>query len=93
MSDAIDDAMTVTMDRSGRLVVPKPIREEVGLRPGAPLRIRVRDGRIEIEPGYLEVRIVERGGFHVAEPLEPLPPLSRGEVRRLIRDLRDRRVR
>jgi AbrB family looped-hinge helix DNA binding protein len=38
------------MDKAGRLVLPKAIREEAGIEPGIPLRIAVRDGRVEIEP-------------------------------------------
>ena len=89
----MSDAMTVTIDRSGRLVVPKAIREEAGIEAGEPLRISVRDGRIEIVPEYVEVRIVERHGFRVAERVEPGPPLTHATVRRTLRAIRDRRKR
>jgi len=89
----MSDAMTVTIDRSGRLVVPKAIREEAGIEAGEPLRISVRDGRIEIVPEYVEVRIVERDGFAVAERVTPGPTLSHETVRRTLRQVRDRRRR
>lgn len=70
------------MDAAGRLVLPKPIREEAGLRPGDPLEITVRDGRIEIEPAPREVRIEKRSGFHVAEPVGPYETLKTETVRK-----------
>lgn len=85
--------MTVTMDRAGRLVVPKAIRDEAGLLPGAPLRIWIQDGRIEIEPRTARFRSVMRKGFRVAESIEPLTPMSTAELRRTIRDVRDGRIR
>lgn len=91
MSDAIDDSMTVTMDESGRLVLPKAIREEAGIAPGTPLRIRVRDGQIEIQPTYAKVRFVQRGALRVAELVEPAPPLDEETLRRLKREGRERR--
>jgi AbrB family looped-hinge helix DNA binding protein len=94
MSDAIEDAMTVIMDASGRLVIPKAIREEAGFAAGAPLRISVRDGRIEIEPTYAKIRIVQKDGFAVAELVDPqpsLPQIPESEYRRLKWQDRERR--
>ena len=82
------------MDAAGRLVVPKAVRDEAGLVPGMPLLIAFRDGRIEIEPAPLEVRLVERGGFTVAEPkgaYEPLRHETVQDVRRRLRAQRKRR--
>jgi AbrB family looped-hinge helix DNA binding protein len=66
----MDDAMIVTMDRAGRLVVPKSIRESSGFAPGMPLQIRFREGRIEIEPPPREVRITRKGKVLVAVPVD-----------------------
>jgi AbrB family looped-hinge helix DNA binding protein len=80
------------MDRSGRLVLPKKIREEAGIEPGMPLEIRVNDdGKIEIEPAYLEVRIVKKGPISVAVPLEPVEPLTNRTVCQTQLALRERR--
>ena len=73
--------MKTTIDRAGRLVVPKAIREAAGISAGAELEIRVADGRIEIEPAPLEVKLVKRGALTVAVPRERVPPLSDGMVR------------
>ena len=54
-----------------------------------PLDVRVHEGRIEIEPAPLAVRLEKRGRFLVAVPQEPVPILTaetveetRGELRR-----------
>ena len=85
--------MKTTIDRAGRLVVPKPIREEAGITPGAELEIRVADGRIEIEPAPLDVRLSKRGALTVAVPRKKVPPLSAEVVRRTLRSVRRRGAR
>jgi AbrB family looped-hinge helix DNA binding protein len=82
--------MTTTIDAAGRLVVPKKIREEAGIVPGSELTIRVRDGRIEIEPAPLDVRIVRKGSLTVAMPRASVPPLTRDAVGRTLAGLRRR---
>jgi len=83
--------MKTSMDSSGRLVLPKPIREEADLRPGEPLEVTVRDGRIEIEPAPREVRIKRRRGFQVAEPVGPFEVLRENTVRKIRERVRARR--
>ena len=60
--------MRTSIDAAGRLVIPKAICREAGLRPGVPLEIRWEDGRIEIEPAPLPVKLVRRGRLLVAQP-------------------------
>lgn len=81
-------AIIVTLDHAGRLVVPKSVREEAGIVPGMPLRIMSREGRIEIEPVPREVRVVDRDGFRVAEPLVKGEPLTGRTVKRVREELR-----
>jgi len=68
--------MKTTMDRAGRLVIPKDIRREARLAPGALLDIRWRDGRIEIEPAPAAVRLRRKGRLLVAVPEKALPELT-----------------
>ena len=82
--------MKTTIDRAGRLVLPKAIRREARIEPGADLEIRVRDGRIEIEPAPLEVKLRKRGILTVAVPTRPVPPLTQEEVATTIASLRRR---
>jgi AbrB family looped-hinge helix DNA binding protein len=71
---------TVTIDSAGRLVIPKSIRRAAGLVPGMPLSIAFSEGRIEIEPAPIEVNLVERGGFTIAEPVAPVEKLEHETV-------------
>ena len=84
-------AIRTAIDASGRLVVPKPLRDELGIVAGTPLLLSVRDGRLEIEPLYAEIRTVERDGLLVAELVEPMPPLEEGDVHAIKRRLREGR--
>ena len=59
--------MITTIDRAGRLVIPKRLREQAGLRAGEPLDVRYVDGRIEIEPRAAELRLEDKGGVLVAK--------------------------
>jgi AbrB family looped-hinge helix DNA binding protein len=58
--------MKTIIDSSGRLVIPKAIRRQAGLRPGMALEIRCHNGRIEIEPAALPVKLVRKGPLLVA---------------------------
>jgi len=78
----MSDAITITIDRVGRMVIPKEIREEAGIEPGMPLEVRCREGRIEIEPRRRPVRIVKKGRLQVAESVETGETLSRATVRK-----------
>ena len=85
--------MITAIDASGRLVVPKAIREEAGLEPGEPLEVTVHDGRVEIVPAPREVRIRERHGFRVAEPSGACETLREQTVRKTRDRLRGDRKR
>lgn len=76
------DAIIITIDRAGRVVIPKEIREEAGIEPGVPLTVSCREGRIEIEPRRRPVRIVKRGRLQVAVSVDEGEPLTRETVRR-----------
>lgn len=74
-------------------MLPKKIRDAAGIEAGMPLDIRVdKDGRIEIEPAPLEVRLVKKGPLLVAVPLQPVPPLTVEAVRRAQEALRNRPI-
>ena len=79
----------VSIDAAGRLVVPKPIREQAGIAPGDTLVVTYRDGRIEIEPAPREVRIEQREGFRVAEPAGSYETLEEETVRRTREGVRE----
>lgn len=83
--------MITTMDRAGRLVIPKKVRDEVGLVPGEPLNVTIRDGCVEITPAPRPVRIAKKGSLTVAESNEPYGSLDEETVRRTRKRIRDSR--
>ena len=83
--------MTTTMDSSGRLVIPGPVRREAALEPGVPLDVRWRDGVIEIEPRPLTVTLRRRGRLLVATPTSKVRPLRGDTVERTRQDVSARR--
>ena len=74
--------MTTAIDAAGRIVIPKALRDRLGLVPGRALDVRERDGRIEIEPAPSPMSLVQRRGGLVAVPDEDslcdLPEVPRG---------------
>jgi len=81
------------MDSAGRLVIPKKIREEAGLRPGAVLDISCRDGQIEIQPASMRLRFLRRGRFVVALPKKhPREPFTAETVEATLSAVRQERA-
>ncbi len=83
-----NNGMRTTVDKAGRIVVPKPMRKELGLEGGTRLEIRLRDGRIEIEPVSTPMKLVRRGRRLVATTDEPLPRLDADDVRAVLESQR-----
>jgi AbrB family looped-hinge helix DNA binding protein len=82
------NAMKTKIDATGRIVVPKMLRNALGLKPGQPLEISEADGRLEIEVPPTPMRLVKRGKGVVAVPDRPLPPLTDDIVRATLERVR-----
>jgi AbrB family looped-hinge helix DNA binding protein len=80
--------MKATIDRAGRIVVPKPLREALSLRGGETLELSVRDGRLEAEPVATPMRLERRSDGVVAVPEQTLPPLTAEQVRATLEQTR-----
>ena len=80
--------MRTTIDPSGRLLIPKEIRQQAGLKPGMALDVHCRAGRIEIERAPLAVSVVKKGRLMVAVPRKKTSPLSAETVERTRRAIR-----
>jgi AbrB family looped-hinge helix DNA binding protein len=76
------------MDGAGGVVIPKSIREELGLGQGGSVAVNVRDGRIEIEPVPVAMRLVDRGDGPVFAAEAEMPALSAEDVRSTLERLR-----
>lgn len=73
--------MRSSIDAAGRLVIPKAIRDRLGLTGGQLVEIRERDGTIEIEPAPTPMTLVDTDGGPVAVPNAELPSLTDDVVR------------
>jgi len=80
--------MKVTIDAAGRIVVPKPLRQALGLKPGQPLEIRAGDGHLQIETAPTPMRLKKRGKGMVAVPDAELPTLTADQVRETLERVR-----
>jgi len=81
--------MLVTIDRAGRLVVPKPMRDALGLRGGEQLEITAREGgRLELEVPTTPMRLVRRGTRVVAVADREMPILTQETVRETLERVR-----
>ena len=80
--------MRTTIDAAGRVVIPKPVRDAAGLEPGAEIDVEFRDGRIQIEPATVPMRVVKRGRRAVIEAESPMPVLTAEDVRSVLERVR-----
>jgi AbrB family looped-hinge helix DNA binding protein len=74
--------MRTTIDAAGRMVVPKPLRDELGFAPGLELELTAVDGRLEVAVPS-RVRI-EQGPHGVRLTADDAEPLSAEQVRQLV---------
>lgn len=78
--------MRTTIDRSGRLVVPKELRTRLGLSGQAEVDIEEVDGVLEVRPVGPKVWLEESDGKPVLAVSDEVPPLTVAEVRRLLEE-------
>ena len=76
--------MKTTIDKAGRLVIPKPLRESLGLSAGTNLEVRESDGELVLRPTGPRARVVRRRGRAVLTVDDADATLSTDEVRDLL---------
>lgn len=80
--------MRTSIDKAGRIVVPKPLRDELRLMEGQALDIRSVDGRLEIVVEPTPMRLTRRGRGAAAVPERALPVLTAEQVRQTLERVR-----
>lgn len=80
--------MRTTIDTAGRVVIPKRIRDDLGLDGGSELELRVVDRRIEIDVPATPMRLREYDGTIVAFADREMPKLTNEVVRETLERVR-----
>ena len=80
--------MRTTIDGAGRIVIPKPVRDQAGIGAGAEVDVEFRDGRIEIEPTPTDMRLVRDEAGSILEPGAEMPLLTAEQVRDVLERVR-----
>jgi AbrB family looped-hinge helix DNA binding protein len=81
---------TLTVDKAGRVVLPKPVRDELQLGAGDSLELESSEDQIVLRPVRGTVGLRKKQGIWVMDTDEPL---SSATVDRTIRDIRRERER
>lgn len=80
---------TLTVDKAGRLVLPKPVRDEMQLRAGDSLELECSDDRIVLRPHRGESGLRKKQGIWVFSTGEPISAEATDDVLRQIRRERE----
>ena len=85
------NGMTTTIDNAGRIVIPKAMRDQLGLTAGRQIQVELRDGKLELEPKNL-VTYQKRGRFLVAVMPPGTPFIDNDILAETLNDLREGRI-
>jgi AbrB family looped-hinge helix DNA binding protein len=77
-----------TIDTAGRIVIPKSLRDEIGLSGGESLNVTLNAGHLEIEVEPVEMKLIRKKNGLIAKPKSNLPTLSAQAVRDVLDQIR-----
>jgi len=80
--------MRTAIDSAGRVVIPKSLRDALGLTAGQPLEIIEQDGHLEIVPAATPMRLVDEGDGVAAVADADMPVLTTEMVRDTLERIR-----
>lgn len=76
--------MRVAIDQVGRLVIPKSLRAELGIRGAAEVEINAIDGRLELSVPDVPAHVEMRDGLPLIVPETAIPPMSVEDAREAV---------
>jgi len=65
--------MVVSIDGAGRIVLPKKVREQLGLRAGSQLELATRGGALELRPVDAVPALVQESGLWIHQGTAQAP--------------------
>jgi AbrB family looped-hinge helix DNA binding protein len=80
--------MKTTIDAAGRIVIPKRLRDRLGLVGGEALEVMERDGRLEIHVMPTPMSLKDTRDGPVASTDQKMPPLTDRAVREVLEKTR-----
>jgi AbrB family looped-hinge helix DNA binding protein len=80
----------LTLDKAGRIVIPKPLREELHLEPGDALELERAGEQITLRPVRGTGPLTKEQGVWVFRTGHPLPASATDEILQQIREEHDR---
>jgi len=83
---------TLTVDKAGRVVLPKPVRDELQLSAGDALELEITEEQIVLRPVRGRVGMRKKQGIWVLDLDEPISAAATNRVLRDIRRERERSV-
>mgnify|MGYP001618181644 FL=1 len=81
---------TATIDKAGRVVIPKAMRDEMQLDPGDTLELECSGDQLSLRPARGTAPLKKERGIWVFRTGRPLPASA---VRNAIREIREERYR
>lgn len=81
--------MQVPIDSAGRVVIPKPMREQLGFSPERPLEAEIVDGRLELSAPREPTELVT--GPHGPSIAATGTPITDEDIRRTLEAVREHR--
>ena len=83
------NGMNLKIDKAGRVVLPKPVRDRLGLHEGSDLEMVETAEGVELKPAQIRPSMVKKDGLWVHTGI--VPPGF--DVAKAVRDDREERIR
>jgi AbrB family looped-hinge helix DNA binding protein len=80
-----------SIDKAGRVVLPKPVRDELQIEPGDPLEIESTEEQVILRPVRGTTPLRKKKGIWVFRAGEPLSASAANRILRGVREERDRK--
>jgi AbrB family looped-hinge helix DNA binding protein len=82
--------LRVVLDKAGRIVIPKRLRQELNLEPGDALELEKAGEQVTLQPVRATGRLTKEHGVWVFRTGQPLPVAVMNKVLWQSRERRDR---